>query len=185
MQASKVYELENLLVLLMSDLDANRQSPHWRAMRRHCQRITQTSANAPLEGNAPPLPKNHADNRQSPIGGQCAAIAKESHRHPPTPPLEGNAPPLPKNHADNRRRPHWRAMRRHCQRITQTFADAETTERFPPRRQRPQNYFDSVPLVDGKAPSRRGSIVVAISSARAKPLKIASAMWCGSSPYSS
>ena len=185
MQASKVYELENLLVLLMSDLDANRQSPHWRAMRRHCQRITQTTAKAPiggqcaaiakesrkqpptppLEGNAPPLPKNHANIRQRPIGGQCAAIAKESRKHPPT--------------------PHWRAMRRHCQRITQTFADAETTERFPPRRQRPQNYFDSVPLVDGKAPSRRGSIVVAISSARAKPLKIASAMWCGSSPYSS
>ena len=141
---------------------------------------------------------------KAPIGGQCAAIAKESRKHPPTPhwramrrhcqritqttakaPLEGNAPPLPKNHADNRQSPHWRAMRRHCQRITQTFADAETTERFPPRRQRPQNYFDSVPLVDGKAPSRRGSIVVAISSARAKPLKIASAMWCGSSPYSS
>ena len=104
MQASKVYELENLLVLLMSDLDANRQSPHWRAMRRHCQRITQTTAKAPIGGQCAAIAKESHRQPPTPIGGQCAAIAKESRKHPPT--------------------PHWRAMRRHCQRITQTTADA-------------------------------------------------------------
>ena len=129
-------------------------------MLRHCQSrcgndgafpSTQKTAATYLEGNALPLPKNHTNLRRSGNDGAFPSTQTTAATH-----LEGNAPPLPKNHTNLRR----------CRNNGASPSTLKT----------PAGYVVSVPLVDGKAPSRRGSIVVAISSARAKPLKIASAM---------
>ena len=140
MQASKVYDLENLLIVLMSDLDANLQSPHWSAMRRHCHRIAKTYAETterfPPRRQRPQLTWRAMLCHCQRIT-QTYADPETTERFPPR-----RQPPQPT----------WRAMLRHCQRITQTYADAETTERFPPRRKHLQAMSSAFPWSTARRP---------------------------------